>query len=366
MGRVMSKIYIAGPSGMVGSALVRRFRAVGQVNLIFKTYEQLDLTRQSDVEKFFTRERPDYVILAAAYIGGVDFHSAHKIRNLSGDPLIELNAIRAAYEYVVKKLFFVGSTSSYSETACVLFREIDLFQDEPDSSVIGYGSAKRPGLICYSLITHETRRSFISAISTNLYGLNDQYNPQKSYVICMMIQRVHEAIRNDTDSVTFWGKLSTTRDFLFGYDFADAYLYLLEHCNSESPIIVGTGRETMIQDLTEIISEVVSFKEDITFDSSRPMENSRISVDSTKINDLGWKVTTSLKGDFMKTNEDYFATPYIASCHKIASEGDMLHALKRESVDDSSTSDKLACYWQAEIPLVSTSSLKKVACYDYL
>ncbi|MBL4592630.1 MAG: GDP-L-fucose synthase [Flavobacteriales bacterium] len=298
------KIYIAGHRGMVGSAILRKLKAEGFSNLLFKTSGELDLTNQQAVNDFFHTEKPDYVFLAAAKVGGILANNIYRADFIYQNIMIESNIIHAAYTNKVTKLLFLGSSCIYPKMAPQPLKEEYLLTDTLEETNEPYAIAKIAGIKMCEAYRQQYDCNFISAMPTNLYGPNDNYDLKNSHVLPALIRKFHTAKENKNDSVELWGTGSPMREFLHVNDLAEACIFLMEKYNDEQFVNIGTGTDITIKDLALIIKEVVGFEGNLTFDTSKPDGTPRKLLDVSKIHSLGWKHKIDLKEGVEKVYEE--------------------------------------------------------------
>lgn len=290
-----SKIYVAGHKGMVGSAIVRALNKYGYENIIVASHSELDLTRQSDVELFFNKHRPEYVFVAAAKVGGIYANNTYKAQFLYENLMIAANVIHTAYKTGVKKLLFLGSSCIYPKFAPQPMKEEYLLTGELEPTNEPYAIAKICGLKLCDTYRFQYGCNFISAMPTNLYGINDNYHPENSHVVPALLRRFHEAKVKNFPEVIVWGTGSPLREFLFADDLADACIFLMLNYNDYGWINIGSGEEISIKDLAYLIKEIVGYEGKIVFDTSKPDGTPRKLLDCSKLKKLGWEPKTSLK-----------------------------------------------------------------------
>jgi len=316
-----SKIYIAGIYGMVGSAIKRRLQSEGYINIIGHTSKELDLTNQDAVNSFMLSERPEYVFLAAAKVGGIYANNTYPADFIYSNLMVECNVIHSAYKSGVKKLLFLGSSCIYPKYAPQPMKEEYLLSGKLEPTNEPYALAKIAGIKLCEAYNRQHGTDFISCMPTNLYGTNDNYDPMNSHVIPALIRRFHEAKikikAEDEDKVyqsqpdiysqpvVIWGTGTPRREFLYVDDLADACVYLMKHYSGSETINVGSGSEVTIRELTEIIKEVTGFEGDIVFDSSKPDGTPRKLLDTSRLNALGWEARTGLKEGLKLAYDDY-------------------------------------------------------------
>jgi len=289
-----SKIYIAGHRGMVGSAIVRLLEKKGYSNLIYKTSAELDLTDQKSVQDFFQKEKPDYVFLAAAKVGGIHANNTYRAQFLYENLMIEANVIHQSYLNQVKKLLFLGSSCIYPKLADQPIKEDSLLTGTLESTNEPYAIAKITGIKLCETYRDQYGADFISAMPTNLYGPNDNYDLKNSHVLPALIRKFHQAkIRNES-SVEVWGTGQPLREFLHVDDLAEACLFLMEHYSDGQTINIGYGEDISIKELAEKIRGVVGFNGNVKFNTSMPDGTPRKLMDSSRIRSLGWSPNISL------------------------------------------------------------------------
>ncbi len=298
-------IYIAGHNGMVGSALKRKLEAEGFLNLITRSSSQLDLRNQQAVNDFFEKEKPAYIFLAAAKVGGILANNNFRAQFIYDNLMIEANIIHAAYTYGAVKLFFLGSSCIYPRMAEQPIKESYLLTGLLEHSNEPYAIAKIAGIKLCDAYRSQYGSNFISGMPCNLYGLNDNYDLEQSHVIPAMIRKFHEAKMNHDPFVEVWGTGTPMREFLYVDDLAEAVFFLMQQYNEPGHINVGSGKEISIADLAEKIKKITGYAGDIRFNTSKPDGTPRKVMDVSKLNDLGWKATTSLDDGLQKTYE-YF------------------------------------------------------------
>ncbi len=289
-----SKIYVAGHKGLVGSAIVRNLKANGYSNIISKTRLELDLLNQAAVDNFFATERPEYVFLAAAKVGGIMANSNFKADFIYENIQLQTNIIYAAYKYVSKKLLFLGSSCVYPKLSPQPIKEEYLLTGPLEPSNDAYAIAKIAGIATCQSFRDQYQANFIAVMPTNLYGPNDNYSLTSSHVLPAMIRKFHEAKISGQIPVTLWGTGSAKREFLHVDDLADALVYLMKNYDDREIINIGTGSDLTIMELAEIIQKVVGHTGKIIWDKSKPDGTARKLLDVSKLHDLGWKHSTSL------------------------------------------------------------------------
>lgn len=290
-----SKIYIAGHRGLVGSAIKRHLERKGFTRIVCRTRQELNLLNAAAVEDFFRVEKPDYVFLAAAKVGGIHANSTYPAEFIFENITIQSNIIHAAYLNHVQKLLFLGSSCIYPKLCPQPIKESYLLSDYLEPTNEPYAIAKIAGIKMCQAYNRQYGTCFISAMPTNLYGINDNFHPSDSHVIPGLIRRFHEMKRQKKAEVTVWGSGNALREFLYVDDLADACQFLMEHYNESEPINVGVGRDISIAGLAEIIRDVVAHPVELVFDTSQPDGTPRKVLDVSKIDALGWKARTSLR-----------------------------------------------------------------------
>lgn len=300
-----AKIYVAGHRGMVGSAIVRALKNQGYTNIITRTSKELDLRRQIDVEEFFVKEKPDYVFLAAAKVGGILANNEAPADFMYDNMILEMNVIHEAYKNNVKKLMFLGSSCIYPRMAPQPMKEDCLLTSELEKTNEAYALAKISGLKYCEYLNRQYNTDFISVMPTNLYGPNDNYHPEHSHVLPALIRRFHEAKENNLNEVVIWGTGTPLREFLYVDDLADACVYLMNTYSGNETVNLGTGKELSIKELAELVKKVVGFKGNITFDITKPDGTPRKLLDVSKLEKLGWKYKTELEDGIKLAYEDF-------------------------------------------------------------
>lgn len=289
-----SKIYVAGHRGLVGSAIVRNLEAKGYTNIIYRTHKELDLTNQADVQDFFKEEQPEYVILAAAKVGGIHANNTYPADFIYGNLMIQNNVIKAAHDYNVKKLLFLGSTCIYPKMAPQPIREEYLLTGALEETNEAYAVAKIAGLEMCKFFKRQYGDNFISCMPTNLYGPNDNFDLKSSHVLPALIRKFHEAKVNGSDTVEVWGTGTPLREFIYVDDMADACVFLMENYDGEQHVNIGTGEEVSIRQLAETVKEVVGFEGELVFNTDMPDGTPRKLTTVDKLHGLGWKHKVSL------------------------------------------------------------------------
>ncbi len=302
-----AKIYVAGHRGMVGSAIIRQLEAQGYTNLLFRTSKELDLRNQVAVEAFFEAEKPDYVFLAAAKVGGIVANNTYRADFLYENLAIQNNIIHQSYLQGVKKLLFLGSSCIYPKLAPQPLKEEYLLSGFLEPTNEPYAIAKIAGIKLCEAYRSQYGCNFISAMPTNLYGPNDNYDLQNSHVLPAMIRKFHEAKATGKTEVVLWGTGSPMREFLYADDLAAACMYLMENYNEAELVNVGTGVDVTIKELAETVQEIVGFEGDLIWDTSKPDGTPRKLMDVSKLHAVGWKHTIELKEGIKLAYEDFLA-----------------------------------------------------------
>lgn len=300
-----SKIYIAGHNGLVGSALIRQFTAKGYTNILTLDHKHGDLRNQSLVNTFMQREKPDYVFLAAAKVGGIGFNKTYPAEFIRDNLMIQTNVIEAAYRNGCKKLMFLGTACIYPKHASVPIKEEYLMTGPLEETNIGYALSKIAGLIMCQKYTEQFGFQTLSVMPNNLYGIFDNFRPSECHVIPSFINRFIKAKEENAPEIVCFGDGSPTREFLFSDDLADGLIFLMNNYNDPKPINIGPNREVTIKELAEIVARLVDYKGKIVWDTSMPNGTPRRALDTSKMDALGWKAQTSLENG-LKITIDWF------------------------------------------------------------
>ncbi len=290
-----SKIYVAGHRGLVGSAIVRSLESRGYKNIVVRTHRELDLTDQAAVFAFFKEEKPEYVVLAAAHVGGINANQTYPADFIYINSAIQCNVIKAAHDNKVKKLLFLGSSCIYPRMAPQPISESDLLTGPLETTNEAYAIAKISGLEMCKFFKRQYGDDFISCMPTNLYGPNDNFDLQNSHVLPALIRKFDDAKESKAPFVELWGTGSPLREFLYVDDMADACVYLLENYSGEEHVNIGTGKEISIKELAGIVKEIVGYEGEIRWNSDMPDGTPRKLLNVDKLHDIGWKEKVSLR-----------------------------------------------------------------------
>ena len=290
-----SKIYVAGHRGLVGSAIVRKLQEKGYTNILGKTHKELDLMSSMEVENFFKEEKPEYVFLAAAKVGGIYANSNYPADFIYENLQMQNNVIGNSYKYGVKKLMFLGSSCIYPKMCPQPIKEEYLLSGYLEETNEAYALAKIVGLKMCKFFNKQYGTNYISVMPTNLYGPYDNFHPENSHVMPALIRRFHEAKVSGKKEVVVWGSGTPLREFLYSEDMADACIYLMENYEGNDFFNIGTGKEITIQALSELIKEVVGYEGKIVFDTTKPDGTPRKLLDVSKLENAGWKYKMELK-----------------------------------------------------------------------
>lgn len=301
-----SKIYIAGHRGMVGSAILRRLQEEGFHNFVYSNSQDLDLRNQSGVNDFFEREKPEYVFLAAAKVGGIGANNTYRAEFLYDNLMIQSNVIHQSYVHQVKKLMFLGSSCIYPKMAPQPLKEDYLLTGSLERTNEPYAVAKISGIKMCEEYRFQYGCNFISVMPTNLYGPNDNYDLKKSHVLPALLRKFHEAKQNNAPSVEVWGTGAPLREFLHVDDLASACYFLMQHYNEKEFVNIGTGLDISIKQLALLIKEIVGYEGDLHFDTSKPDGTPRKLMDVEKLHALGWKHSIELKEGIERTYKEKF------------------------------------------------------------
>jgi GDP-L-fucose synthase len=306
--RPNSSIYVAGDSGLAGSAIIRRLKAGGYHNLITRTHAELDLTQQEDVNSFFESVQPEFVFIAAGRVGGIYANNTYPAEFIYQNLMIESNVIHAAFGNQVQKLLFLGSSCIYPRNAPQPMKEEYLLTGYLEPTNEAYAIAKIAGIKMCAAYNRQYGTNYLSVMPTNLYGLGDNYDPKNSHVLPALIRRMHEAKTQHQAEVVIWGSGSPWREFLFSSDLADACVFLMERCNAADLgefVNIGFGQEITIRKLAELVAEVVGFNGKLTFDTSKPDGTPRKLLDITRMKALGWEAQTGFREGIQQAYDDF-------------------------------------------------------------
>lgn len=304
-----SKIYVAGHRGMVGSAIVRELLREGYSNIVMRTHGELDLTRQEEVENFFAKEKPEYVFLAAAKVGGIVANQSALADFMYDNMVLEMNVIHAAWQNGCKKLEFLGSSCIYPRLAPQPMKEDCLLTSELEKTNEAYALAKISGLKYCEYLNRQYGTDYISVMPTNLYGPNDNYHPEHSHVLPAMIRRFHEAKVAGLKEVICWGDGSPLREFLYVDDLANLCVFLMNNYSGNETVNAGTGKEVSIKELAELVARTVGFQGTIKWDTSRPNGTPRKLLNVDKAKSLGWRYKTELEDGIRMAYQDFLENP---------------------------------------------------------
>jgi GDP-L-fucose synthase len=300
-----AKIYIAGHRGMVGSGIERKLRKEGYDNIVTRTSAELDLRNQQAVNDFFEKEKPEYVILAAAKVGGIHANNTYRAEFIYDNLMIEANIIHAAYLIKVAKLLFLGSSCIYPKMAPQPLKEEYLLSGYLEPTNQPYAIAKIAGIEMCDSYRSQYGCNFISAMPTNLYGTNDNYHPENSHVLPALIRRIVLAKKNNEPTVTIWGSGTPRREFLHVDDLAEACYFLLQNYNEQGLVNIGCGTDVSIKELAELIAAEVDYHGQLVFDTTKPDGTPRKLMDTSKVNNLGWRPSVELRAGIRKTIQQF-------------------------------------------------------------
>lgn len=304
-----SKIYVAGHKGMVGSAIVRELQKQGYTNIITKTHSELDLCRQEEVEKFFEKEKPEYVFLAAAKVGGIIANQEALADFMYDNMILEMNVIHSAWKNGCKKLEFLGSSCIYPKMAPQPMKEEYLLTSELEKTNEAYALAKISGLKYCEYLNRQYGTDYISVMPTNLYGPNDNYHPTHSHVLPALIRRFHEAKEQGLKEVICWGDGTPLREFLYVDDLANLCVFLMNNYSGNETVNAGTGKEISIKELTKLVASVIGYDGEIKWDTTKPNGTPRKLLDVSKSESLGWKYQTELEDGIRLAYNDFLNNP---------------------------------------------------------
>jgi GDP-L-fucose synthase len=316
-----SPIYVPGHNGLAGSAIVRRLRADGASHLLLRTHDELDLRRQAEVERFFAEQRPQYVFLAAAKVGGIEANRSHPVQFLRDNLQIQTNVIDAAYRNGTRKLLFLGSSCIYPRLAPQPMPEDSLLTGPLEPTNEWYAIAKIAGLKMCQAYRREFRFDAICAMPTNLYGPGDNFSLIDSHVLAALIRKCHEAKLRDAEAVEVWGSGTPRREFLHVDDLADACVYLMREYSDEAPINVGWGQDVSIAELARLVADTVGFEGELHFDRSKPDGTPRKLLDTSRLTALGWQPKIALDAGIASTYDWFRAQPGSAAALGVGAVG---------------------------------------------
>ena len=304
-----AKIYVAGHRGMVGSAICRELARQGYRNIITRTHAELDLCRQDAVDAFFATEKPEYVFMAAAKVGGIQANSESPADFMYQNMMLEMNVIHAAWQNGCRKLEFLGSSCIYPRLAPQPMKEVCLLTSSLEETNEAYALAKIAGLKYCAYLNKQYGTDYISVMPTNLYGPNDNYHPEHSHVLPALIRRFHEAKEACASTVTCWGDGSPLREFLYVDDLANLCVFLMNHYRGDETVNAGSGKEVSIRELARIVARVVGYSGEILWDTSKPNGTPRKLLDVSKAAALGWRYKTELEDGIRLAYEDFLNNP---------------------------------------------------------
>lgn len=299
------KIFVAGHNGLVGSAIVRALKAAGYQNLVLRRSKELDLRNQAATQEFFKSEKPDFVFLAAAKVGGIVANNTYRADFIYDNLMIVTNVVKAAFDHQVKKLLFLGSSCIYPKMAPQPLKEESLLTGPLEYTNEPYAIAKIAGIKLCESYYDQYGANFISAMPTNLYGLNDNYHPENSHVLPALIRKFHEAKISGQNQVVIWGSGTPRREFLFADDLAEGCLFLMNQYDGREFVNIGVGEDISIKELAELTAKIIGFDGELTFDSSRPDGTPRKLMDVTRMHELGWRHKTSLNDGIKIAYQDF-------------------------------------------------------------
>lgn len=304
-----AKIYVAGHRGMVGSAILRELQREGYTNIITRTHAELDLIDQRNVNNFFASEKPEYVFLAAAKVGGIEANANHLADFLYDNMMLEMNVINAAWLNGCKKLEFLGSSCIYPRLAPQPMPESCLLTSSLEKTNEAYALAKISGLKYCEYLNRQYGTDYISVMPTNLYGPNDNYHPTHSHVLPALIRRFHEAKESGLEEVVCWGDGSPLREFLYVDDLAELCVFLMNNYSGNETVNAGTGKEVSIKELSELVARIIGYEGKIVWDTTKPNGTPRKLLDVSKATALGWKYKTELETGIQLAYQDFLSNP---------------------------------------------------------
>lgn len=303
-----SKIYVAGHRGLVGSAIVRKLESLGFHNLVMRTHGELDLTNHTQTREFFEKERPEYVFLAAAHVGGIHANATYPADFFLINSMIQNNVISSAYQYGVKKLLFLGSSCIYPRKCPQPIKEEYLLSGQLEVTNEAYALAKISGLKLCQYYNTQYHTNFISCMPTNLYGTNDNFDLENSHVLPALIRKFHEAATSGVSVVEIWGTGSPLREFLHVNDMADACVFLMNHYQGQEHVNIGTGKEISIKELAHLIKRITGYRGELVFNPEKPDGTPRKLLDVSKLKGLGWQHRIELEQGIEDTYRWYVET----------------------------------------------------------
>ena len=306
------KIYVAGHTGLIGSAMLRRLKAEGFSNVIFREHSELDLMNQQMVQKFFAEEKPDYVFFTAGKVGGVYANNTYRAEFIYENLMMQSNVIHQAYLNETKKLIFFSASSVYPKMCPQPMKEDYLLTGSLEPTNEPFGIAKIAGMKMCESYNRQYGSDFISVIPTNVYGINQNFTPMDSQVVPAMIRKFHEAKTNNAPEVVIWGTGRPSRDFIFADDLADATIFIAKNYSENEPLNIGTGKDYTIQELASTIQEVVGYGGKIVYDTSQPEGVIMKLQNISKLSELGWKYTIELRDGVSLTYKDFLEKQRLA------------------------------------------------------
>ena len=301
------KIYVAGHKGLVGSSIVRKLQGYGYVNILMRTRREVDLRRQAEVEAFFAQEKPDYVFLAAARVGGIHANDTYPAEFIYDNLMIQSNIIHASFLNKVKKLLFLGSSCIYPRQCLQPIKEEYLLDGKLEPTNEPYAVAKIAGIKMCQSYNRQYGTNYISVMPTNIYGPGDNFDLQSSHVLPALLRKFHEAKVQGKRAVEIWGTGTARREFLYVDDLADACVFLMNHYRDSEIINIGVGKDISIRELAELIAQIIGFKGKLVFDTSKPNGTPRKLLDISRISALNWKAKISLRDGITKTHQWYIS-----------------------------------------------------------
>lgn len=305
-----SKIYVAGHTGLVGSSIIKKLNTEGYTNLVYRTIDELDLCDQKLVEDFFKKEKPEYVFLAAAKVGGIHANNTYPAEFIYTNLQIQTNVIHCSYLYGVKKLLFLGSSCIYPKHCPQPMKEEYLLTGKLEPTNEPYAVAKIAGVKMCQSYNRQYKTNFISVMSTNLYGPNDNYDLNNSHVLPALIRKFHDAKLRKDPKVVVWGTGKPKREFLYVDDLAEACIYLVNKYSGSELVNIGTGKDVTIKELSELVRSVIGYEGEIVFDSTKPDGTPRKLLDVSKINGLGWENKIGLREGIKLAYQDFLKSQY--------------------------------------------------------